>query len=168
MTVLVEEIGTNQYRRWTGGTIRGVDGTTVSAPDIVADLWDDQKLAFYHLYRPVPFSPPSGMVRTGTVRYVRNGNLIYEDYDLAPEPPPDPEIARLQAFVDDTDPNTKAGDFIAQLNVATPAQIESYVRSHLNADAVVDLATAKTFCKRTETAIVQLMKALVLIAKRRA
>lgn len=77
----------------------------------------------------------------------------------APVPPTAEEIAE----------QTRAGAFsnapsrrevLAALKSATPEQIEAYVRNRLNADAVTDLASARAFCKRTETAIASILHAI--------
>jgi len=74
----------------------------------------------------------------------------------------DAAIAREESFVADT----TRQEFITALKTATPAEIDNFVRTKLNADAVTSLATAQTFCKRTETAFVQVMKVLALLARR--
>lgn len=57
---------------------------------------------------------------------------------------------------------TDRTELISLLKTATPAQIETFIRNRLNANAVTNLATATQFCKRVETAFVQLVKALAL------
>ena len=44
-----------------------------------------------------------------------------------------------------------------------PGALETFLRDYINADAVTDLGTARAFAKRSETAIVQLAKALATV-----
>jgi len=69
--------------------------------------------------------------------------------------------ARIDSFVTD---GVRA-ELVALLKTGTPLEIETYVRGKINADAVTNLATAITFAKRTETALVQVAKAISLIVK---
>ena len=156
---LVQEYSPGQFSVWTGGKLPN----GISAPSVIENLWSDAQLAAVGLYRPVPFVAPEGKVATGSPSYARVGQQIIETYAVMDTPLPSANVVRVQTYVDDADANTGAQQLIAQLDTASLAAIETWIRSKLNADAVVDLATAKTFCKRTETAFVQLMKALVIM-----
>jgi hypothetical protein len=51
-------------------------------------------------------------------------------------------------------------EFLDYLRNKTCNEIEAFVRTRLNADGVTNLASAILFCKRVETAFVQVAKAL--------
>ncbi len=56
-------------------------------------------------------------------------------------------------------------EWLTQLKTASNAQIETFVRSKINADAVTSLATAQTCLKRIETALVLVAKLIALDAR---
>ena len=75
--------------------------------------------------------------------------------DWPPAPPPAPtlssdEIARRAGFFSDAN----RAQWLTQLQTASRAQVETFVRSNINADSVISLATAQTCLKRIETALV--------------
>ena len=53
-------------------------------------------------------------------------------------------------------------DILNRMKTQTNAEIEAWLRGWLDADGVTNLATAITFCKRVETSIVTIVKAISL------
>jgi hypothetical protein len=107
--------------------------------------------------------PPAGhtAVEDSAGLYDIGGTLIGNTYTPPPPQVISPEQLRTANFVGDT----LRQEIVAVLRDGTPAQIEAFVRTKINADAVTNLATAIAFAKRTETAFVQLAKALALIVR---
>ncbi len=69
---------------------------------------------------------------------------------------PSAQQARDASYVADT----TRSEWIERLKNASLADIETFVRGKINADAAVDLATARACLKRIETAFVIMMKVL--------
>ncbi len=78
----------------------------------------------------------------------------------APGLEPQPSAARQRVLSIIADADRVA--LLDKLKNATLAEIETYVRNQINADAAVDLASARSCLKRIETAIVILAKAVAL------
>jgi hypothetical protein len=53
-------------------------------------VWGGTELDVYGLKVAVPFQAPTGKVATGAARFIEDGDTVFEQYDLADEPPPEP------------------------------------------------------------------------------
>ena len=53
-------------------------------------IWGEAELQAYGLKVAVPFTPQAGTFATGVARFVEDGDIIREEYDIADEPLPEP------------------------------------------------------------------------------
>ena len=53
-------------------------------------VWGEAELQAYGLKVAVPFEAPAGKIATGAARFVEDGDMILEQYDLTDEPLPEP------------------------------------------------------------------------------
>ena len=53
-------------------------------------VWGEAELQAYGLKMAVPFEVPVGKIATGAARFVEDGDMILEQYDLEDEPLPEP------------------------------------------------------------------------------
>jgi hypothetical protein len=107
-----------------------------------------------------PLVAPAGHHFEDDLGYEMGGTLISGVY-TAPAPiPPTPEQLRTTEVM----ASTLRQEYVDLLK-GPFADIEPFVRSRINADGVTNLATAITFAKRTETAVVRIAQALALIVR---
>lgn len=72
------------------------------------------------------------------------------------------KVGRLSAFLADA----SRQEFLTALRSASPDQIDTYISNRLRSADVVDLASAKAFCRRTEVAIASILKVIAILADR--
>jgi hypothetical protein len=53
-------------------------------------IWGEPELQEYGLKVAVPFEAPTGKIATGAARFIEDGDMILDQYDLKDEPLPEP------------------------------------------------------------------------------
>lgn len=107
-----------------------------------------------------PLEAPAGFhfVEDDGGLYDIGGTLVNGVYTPPTLPAPSPDQVRRESLLN----SALRQEVAAILRTGTPAEIETYVRTKINADAVTNLATAIAFAKRTETALVTIALAIAL------